>query len=82
MGWNALFAQPLKHHQRHIRRQLRGIAAARFETGVSVAFMTQAMLKQSRCWKRRAQAIESGTINITNLQLAKCWFGMQFALME
>jgi hypothetical protein len=72
----------LKHHQRHIRRQLRAIAATRFETGASVAIMTQAILKQSRCWKRRAQAIESGTMNITNLQLAKCRFGMQFVQVE
>jgi hypothetical protein len=62
-----------------IRRQMRGNAAARF---VSVTFMTQTILKQSHCWKRRAKAIESGTMNITNLQLAKCRFGMQFASME
>jgi hypothetical protein len=61
---------------------MRGNAAARFETASSVTFMTQAILKKMRCWKRRSQAIESGTLNITNLQLAKCRFGMQFALME
>jgi hypothetical protein len=59
-----------------------GYAAKRFETAALVTFMTQAILKRPHCWKRRAKAIESGTMNITNLQLAKCQFGMQFALME
>jgi hypothetical protein len=40
--------------------------------------MTQKSLMQRRCWKRRDRAAESGTFNITNLQLAKCRFGMQF----
>ncbi|MEO8652227.1 MAG: hypothetical protein ABI391_07975, partial [Hyphomicrobiaceae bacterium] len=82
MARNKSCVLPLKQYQRQFHRQMRGNAATRIETASSVTFMTQMILKQTRCWKRRAKAIESGTMNITNLQLAKCRFGMQFALLE